>query len=87
MRYFLIVLLALSGCGGPPADRAQAACQRTAENDPAVKDAIERANTDLPQVRIPALRAQKDAMARAVQACLADKGSAPRGGVEPVQQQ
>ena len=88
MRFLLLAaLLALPDCGGAPEGQAQAACEQQALDDPAVQAAILRANSPLQEVRVPGVQAQKNAIARAVQRCLSGHGSAPRGGVEPVQNQ
>ena len=82
-RAWLLVLLALSTCGGPPADPAQAQCEAQADNDADVEDAVIRANSQLQEVRVPGVHDEKVARERAVQRCLAGKGLAPEGGVEP----
>ena len=90
-RAVWLALLALCGCagmsgGGDAADNTPLAqCQRQALSDPAVQTAIEHANSMLQEVRVPGVREQKFAMRQAVQRCMAAKGLAPKGGVEPVQ--
>ncbi len=88
-RMMWLVLLALSGCagslgGGASSDAALAQCQSRALDDPAVQTAIEHANSPLQEVRVPGVREQQFAMRQAVQRCMAAKGLAPKGGVEPV---
>ena len=83
----LLLLLVLPGCSGigdAPADTPLGQCQQQALNDPAVKEAIERANSTLQEVRVPGVRDQKFAIKQAVQRCMAAKGLAPKGGVEAV---
>lgn len=81
----LVVATGLAACGAPAADPRLAACQQQALSDPLVIVAIERANSQLQEVRVPGVREQKIAMDRAVQRCLG--GPQVRGGVEPVQRQ
>lgn len=82
----LLALFGLSACGGDaPANTALGRCQRKAVEDPAVQEAILRANSPLQEVRVRGVHDQKMATQRAVQKCLAGHGLAPAGGVEPVQ--
>ncbi len=82
-------LVTLSGCGAlsgdAPTSTAQGQCQRRAADDPAVRAATLRANSPLQDVRVSGVHEQEMAMRRAVQRCLAGRGLAPAGGVEPVQ--
>ena len=80
MRRALATALLLAGCAG--ASTPEAACERQAENDPAVKLLIVKG------VGNPAfLAASQEELAyakrQATVACLRGRGLAPRGGVEP----
>ncbi len=86
----LLSVLALSGRGAlfggdAPAGTPLGQCQRRAADDPAVQAATLRANSPLQDVRVRGVHEQEVAMQRAVQRCLAGRGQAPAGGVEPVQ--
>lgn len=86
-RMIWLALLGLAGCAGmgdTPTDMPLGQCQRQALNDPAVKTAIEHANSSLQEVRVPGVREQEFATRQAVQRCMAAKGLAPKGGVEAV---
>ena len=76
------ILLALGGCtSGSPAEQQ---CRAQAYSDPDVKDALERSNTNLQQVRAPALMELDALVAEKTRLCLGVEGLGPRGGVEPV---
>jgi hypothetical protein len=85
VRAVLLVLLALSGCGARPSDPVLARCEAQSDSDPAVHEAIIEANSELQEVHVLGVRAVNRARQRAVQRCLAGKGLAPLGGVEPVE--
>ncbi len=89
-RLLLLSALALTGCAGlfgsdAPAGSTLGICQRRAIDDPAVQEATLRANSPLQGVRVEGVHDQQVATRRAVQRCLAGRGAAPAGGVEPVQ--
>ncbi len=80
MRRILAAALLLAGCAG--ADTPEAACERQANNEPAVKLLI------IKGVGNPAfLAASQEELAflrkQAVLTCLRARGLAPPGGVEP----
>lgn len=80
MRRAPLLALLLAGCAA--SDPREAACERQAENDPAVRELI------IKGVGNPAfLAASQEELAfarrQAVVACLRGRGQAPRGGVEP----
>ena len=86
----VLALLSLSSCAGgsgasASADPALRQCQGRAVNDPAVQAAILRANSPLQEVRVQGVHDQAVAIKRAVHRCLAARGLAPAGGVEPVE--
>jgi predicted small lipoprotein YifL len=96
-RLALVALLALAGCGGggapqpepdqpptPAQAQARAQCEVRAYDDPAVKDLIIRRNSGNDSKSVELLPDQRDAVKDATQRCLAQKGLAPRGGVERV---
>ncbi len=83
-----IAIIALSACT-PTLPFVQSpdvpeACRTQVYGDPAVKDAIERANSQLQEVRLAGLALQKQAEALAVRRCLSGQGILPQGGVEPL---
>lgn len=84
MRSPAILLLAvLAGCAAPPpANTPQAQCQQQADKDPAVQALLVQAPVNSQDV----IWQTKLSIARrtAVNSCLAAKGLAPRGGVQPV---
>ena len=83
MTRALLLLLALAACA-PKGSPAEQQCRARAYDDPDVKDALERSNTSLQQVRAPALM-ELDALVREkTRLCLGAEGLGPRGGVEPV---
>ena len=81
MRTVLALLLLLAGCSAPGTPE-EAACERQAENSPAVRELI------IKGVGNPAfLAASQESLAlarrQATLACLRGRGLAPPGGVEP----
>lgn len=88
MRLLSLLLLLVAGCQAALPEVFQpdvpAACHDQVFNDPAVKAAIVDANSPLAQIRMPGVAAQKQAVAVALRKCLAGRGVAPQGGVEPL---
>lgn len=75
----------LAACAQPvPTDPLLARCQQQADNTPEVKAVLVTAPT---RAGDPNLQFDLDtARRKAINACLAAAGHAPRGGVEPVRQ-
>ena len=88
MRALLFLPLLLVGCQPALPEVFQpdvpAVCHDQVFGDPVVKAAIDNANSPLSEVRMPGVAAQKQAVAVALRKCLAGRGLAPLGGVEPV---
>ncbi len=90
MRFLVILPLVLAGCGRPALPEVAepdvpSECRDQVYNDPAVKAAIVQAvNSQFAEFRVPGVAAQKQAVAVALRKCLATRGSAPKGGVEPI---
>ena len=95
----LAFVLALAACGddtpapvpdvpppGSPAAQARAECQQQAYDDPTVKEIMRRRSSSNDVLWRYGLADENDAVADATQRCLAQRGLAPRGGVERVKQ-
>jgi hypothetical protein len=79
----LLVLPLLTACGGPNPSTAQGQCEIAANDDPAVKAAMQQQAMTVTwssQFYDAVTAARK----RAVQRCLRARGLAPPGGVEAV---
>ena len=80
-------MLLLGGCTlfGPDRNTPEAQCEAAAYDDPTVKEIILQRNSGNQDAFVQLLPNQRDAVKRATQRCLRQKGLAPPGGVEPVQ--
>lgn len=78
--------LGLAACAAPPGGSGPAAqaCREKAYQDPEVKDIIMLSNSQLQQVRGPALIQLRQVLGEKTRNCLANEGIGRGGGVEPV---
>lgn len=79
-----MLAVGMTSCAGPPQNSVEAACRQSAYDDPDVKDAILRSNSQMQQVRGPALIELEQLVQTKTRHCLAVQGLAPPGGVESV---
>lgn len=81
----LLLLLAATGCGsGSGVGSLEESCRRQAYDDPEVADAVMLSNTQLQEVRAPALMQMYSLVREKTRACMGANGQGPSGGVAPV---
>lgn len=80
----VMLLLGLAACASATTSPAEEDCRRRAYDDPAVRDALLRSNSQQQQIRGPALIELDGLVRQKTRQCLGAEGVIPRGGVEPV---
>ncbi len=81
MRYGLLLLVLLTGCGGGGPETPQQACERQANDDPAVRLQLMKA-AGSPYIEFGQQAQLREARQDATLKCLRARGLAPKGSVE-----